>query len=228
MLTLPRLGHYSLARWMVTFTRNLLCRQSAVGSMTRNVVFIATEHDSVYAFDADSSSCTQLWKISFLGSGVTTMPYQDTSLGTPSGPRTTFSRRLASPRLPSLTRRPTPSTLLARPKKPSAPVVLRALLATSVDYTLWMLPLARKNSAARSRCRAELCFSAPFNRPALVLNNGTVYVALGSHGDIPNWQGWVMAYNASTLAQKWVWHSTVATSGSNGGSVVGRRRWPCR
>src|SRR5207237_8034373 len=44
---------------------------------TRNVVFIATEHDSVYAFDADSSSCVQLWKTSFLSSGVTTLTPAD-------------------------------------------------------------------------------------------------------------------------------------------------------
>src|SRR5207245_11047299 len=55
-----------------------------VGAVLRNVLFIATEHDSVYAFDADSPSCTQLWKRSFLGTGVTTMPWQDTSLGSSS------------------------------------------------------------------------------------------------------------------------------------------------
>ena len=37
---------------------------------THNVVYVATEHGSVYAFDADAG--TQLWKISTLGSGETT------------------------------------------------------------------------------------------------------------------------------------------------------------
>src|SRR5260370_1133489 len=50
-----------------------------VGSATHNVVFVATEHDSVYAFDADSPSCVQLWMTSFLGTGVTTMPWTDTA-----------------------------------------------------------------------------------------------------------------------------------------------------
>ena len=36
-----------------------------IGGQTRNVVFVATEHDSVYAFDADSPSCVQLWQTSF-------------------------------------------------------------------------------------------------------------------------------------------------------------------
>src|SRR5882762_1186692 len=41
------------------------------GSTTHNVVFVATEHDSLYAFDADSPNCVQLWQVSFLGGGVT-------------------------------------------------------------------------------------------------------------------------------------------------------------
>ena len=39
-----------------------------------NVVFVATESDWVYAYDADSSSCQQLWKRSMLGPAETTVP----------------------------------------------------------------------------------------------------------------------------------------------------------
>jgi len=44
------------------------------GGRTRSVVFVATEHDSVYAFDADCRVRAPLWKTSFLSHGVTTMP----------------------------------------------------------------------------------------------------------------------------------------------------------
>ncbi len=42
----------------------------SIGGQSHNVVYAVTEHDSVYAFDADTG--TQLWKTSILGSGETT------------------------------------------------------------------------------------------------------------------------------------------------------------
>src|SRR6202035_2346098 len=48
----------------------LYLSQLSVAGSAHNVVFIATEHDSVYAFDSDTGA--QLWKVSLLGLGETT------------------------------------------------------------------------------------------------------------------------------------------------------------
>src|SRR5205085_1841786 len=45
-------------------------------------------------------------------------------------------------------------------------------------------------------------------RPALLVQNGLVYIAWASHCDIGPYHGWIMAYDAQTLQQKTVWNST--------------------
>jgi len=59
------------------FAQPLYVSNVTIGGVVHNVVYVATEHDSVYAFDADSNTRagTQgpLWHTSFLSSGVTTV-----------------------------------------------------------------------------------------------------------------------------------------------------------
>src|SRR6202030_2990921 len=61
------------------FAQPLYAANVTIANVTRNVVYVATEHDSVYAFDADVNPCQTLWHVSFIDSsaGVTTVPAGD-------------------------------------------------------------------------------------------------------------------------------------------------------
>jgi len=73
---------YSFPTDGFTYTQPLYKTQVNVpGQGVHNVIYVATEHDSVYAFDADGNNPAQgyLWKVSFIdpANGVTTVPYTD-------------------------------------------------------------------------------------------------------------------------------------------------------
>jgi len=180
-----------------------------------NVVYVATEHDSVYAFDADGRSAEPLWQVSFLGQGMTTVPCADTGecgdipneIGITSTPvidpgtgtlyvvaKTKEGGSTYVQRLHAL-------DIATGAEKFGGPVVVQASVpgtgAGSVGNTLAFDPL-RANQ-----------------RPALLLSGGVVYLAFGSHGDHAPWHGWVIGYNATTLQRTMAW--CVSPNGYGGG-----------
>ncbi len=170
-----------------------------------NVVFVVTESDWVYAYDADSTSCQQLWKKSMLGAGETTVPPADT------GEIKDLIPEIGITSTPVIDVNAGIIYVCAKSKNPSA-VYFHRLHALSLA------------SGAEPVTAAEITAPnfVPLNhlqRPALLLSNGTVYVGFGSHGDHNTYQGWMMGYDATTLAQKFVWSSTDPTSGNNQGAI---------
>jgi hypothetical protein len=169
-----------------------------------NVVFVVTESDWVYAFDADSGSCRQLWKKSMLAPGETTVPFADTG------------------ELDDLT----PEIGITSTPAIDVDAGLIYVCAKSKDVNVYFHRLHALTLASGAEPVGPVLITAPnfvplfhLQRPALMLNNGTVYVAFGSHGDNNTYQGWLMGYNATTLAQEFVWSSTDPTSGNNEGAI---------
>ncbi len=183
---------------------------------THNVILVTTEHDSVYAFDADAISCVQYWKKSFLGTGITTVPPADTGetgdidkeigiTGTPvidSATNTVYVVAKTKETVgtgcsgasPCYVQRLHALKLTDGTETPGSPVVITASVPGNGD--------------------GSVSGSVPFNalrenqRPALLLFSGRVYLAWASHGDQFPYHGWVIAYDAATLQQTAVFNTT--------------------
>ena len=170
------------------------------GGTIRNVVFIATEHNSVYAFDADSPSCVQLWQMNFLGTGVTTLTSADVAGNTDIIPEIGIT---STPVID-----PTTNTLYVVPKTRETVGTVSGQACSTASpcyvhrlHALDLITGTEKFGGPVMITAANFVPLKHLQRPALLLANNTLYIAFGSHGDQCNYQGWVMGYNPSTLAQ---------------------------
>ena len=167
----------------------------------RNVVFIATEHDSVYAYDADSTNL--FWQVSMLGTnevtsdnrgcsqvtpeiGITSTPVIDRQLG-PNG--TIF--------VVAMSKQVTNSTTVYFQR-------LHALdLATGTNRMPAMTIAAQYPGTGDNRVGTNVVFdpSQYKERCGLLLLGGVIYTAWASHCDIRPYTGWIIGYDEHTLAQ---------------------------
>jgi len=166
-----------------------------------DVVYAATENDSVYAFDPDAKG-KLLWKKSFLAPGVTAIPAADTVdpfdlqpligiTGTP-----VIDPTSATLYVVAATKEP-PSQMTG----PSYVQRLHAIDITTGDERAGSPTLITASAATSSATTVTFDPFAHLQRPALLLANGIVYVALGSHGDVDPYHGWIVGYDAHTLAK---------------------------
>lgn len=160
---------------------------------THNVVYVATMNDSVYAFDADTdtgANAFPLWKKRVLASGATPVP-----ISVQGGAGTTAWTEVG-----------VVSTPVIDPGTGTLYLIAKDYLSGVVRNRLWGLSVS--TGATRF---APVTISATFssgattytfnnltqvNRPALLLNNGIIYIAFGSNGNNGQEQGWVLAYSA--------------------------------
>jgi len=186
---------------------------SIPGLGTHNVVYVATEHDTVYAFDADDnqgeSSQPLLWERSFIdpANGVTTVSSRDDVTcsdlepeigitGTPviDGTSGTMYVVVRTKERGRFFQRLHALDVTTGSEKFGGPVVIQARVKGSgdgsVDGFVYFDPL-RNNQ-----------------RSGLLLANGQIFVSWASHCDIGPYHGWAMSYDARTLTQTAVWNST--------------------
>jgi hypothetical protein len=185
---------------------------SMPGLGTHSVLYAVTEHDSVYALDAVTGSV--LWRTSTLGAGETTSDTRGCSQVTPEIGITS-------------------TPVIDRSRGPNGTIYVVAMSKTGSTYfqRLHALDLATGAEVFGGPKTIQASFpgngagssggSVVFDpkqyeeRAALTMLNGRIIMAWTSHCDIDPYTGWIMAYDANTLAQSSVLNIT--PNGSRGG-----------
>jgi Putative Ig domain len=181
-----------------------------VGGSSHNVVFVATAHDSLYAFDADANPCLQLWQVSLIDTshgataGETSVPSGPSGylVGEGDGDITPEVGVIGTPVID-----PVLKVLYVVSKSANvaaAPVFYQRLHAIDISTGQEEGPGAPVVIAGNYPTSAGplLAFSAQQQnqRAALALVSGIVYIAWGSHEDVSPWYGWIMGYTNSGAA----------------------------
>ncbi|HKD07454.1 MAG TPA: hypothetical protein VKB79_16245 [Bryobacteraceae bacterium] len=182
------------------YAQPLYQQNVSISGGVHNVVFVATMHNTVYAFDADAPA-TPLWSVN-LGPSVPTSAYTSGA-----GPYTDISPEngiLGTPVIDPVT-----GTLY---------VVAASFESGRYFYRLHALDTG--SGAERFGAPVEISMKTTgvgdssvggtvvfdplqhIQRPALLLANGQVYIAFGSHGDGAPYHGWIVAYSAQNVAKQ--------------------------
>jgi hypothetical protein len=184
----------------------VVCGLTFPGRIKHNVVYIETEHNSAYAYDADDPNANApLWHVNFGPSA----PYRDfyktewTDMNEEVGVTSTpvIDRRTQTIYIESKTKennqyiqRLHALDLVTGQEKFGGPVTIQAqVMGTGLDSV-----------------KGVVSFNpyTQLQRPGLLLLNGVVYLGFGSHADMQPFHGWLLGYNAKTLKQVFVFNTT--------------------
>jgi len=198
--TFKKLFSYGVSGYV--YGQPLFVPQLLVNGATHNVVYVASEGNNVYAFDADGKGL--LWKASFGSTvpcgnisgcgvapviGITATPVIDTALGNIYVANRQFNSTTGtySHMLHSL-------NMLTGAENAGSPVTITGSVAgTGYDAVNGTVTFNPKTASDRS---------------ALLELNGTIYVAFASYGDTDPYHGWIFGYSASSLTQTAVFNAT--------------------
>jgi outer membrane protein assembly factor BamB len=187
-----------------------------VSGVTHNLLIVASEHGTVYAFDADTG--VKIWSVSTLKSGETPSDSRGCSQITPEIGVTS-------------------TPVIYRPKTGSPTIYVVAMSKdSSGNYHQRLHAFDATNGAELHHGPVDIAATYPgtgdnsdgtnvifdpaqyVERAGLLLVNNIVYLAWGSHCDARPYTGWIMSYNANSLAQTSVLN---VTPNSNEGAIWG-------
>jgi hypothetical protein len=185
----------------------------SVNGATHNVVYVASENDTVYAYDADSGAL--LWQVSLLGAGeqASDAVYGCTQV------------------TPSIGVTSTPVIDRAAGAHGTMFVVSMSRSSADSSYHQRLHALDVTTGAELLNGPVDISASYPVTggstsfdpqayeeRAALLLSQGTVYTSWTSHCDVAPYSGWVIAYSEATLARTQVFNA--APNSGGGGPAI--------
>ena len=185
------------------YAQPLYVRNVVIGGASRNVLYVATMNDKVYAFNADSSSATPFWTrdlavdvggtpvpikaitgsdgLNIVGNvGIQSTPVIDAASGTIYLVARTLEAGEFVQRLHALDI----ATGASRPG--SGRIITATAGGTGADSVGSVVTFNPKMQSQRA---------------GLALSNGVVLIAWAAHEDFTPYHGWIMAYDSSTLNQ---------------------------
>ena len=205
---------FSCAVDAAIYAQPLWVANLTISGGTHNVVFVATQHNTIYALDADAGPCTAYWQTgangvnSLMPPGETWVTSADESgcalvipdigiLGTPvidpatgtiylvTNTKTTGGALTFHQRLHAL-------DIATGNEKFGGPTEIRAVVS----------------GTGAGSSGGQVSFDPMLNsqRPALLLQNGHVFVSWASYCDLGPYHGWLMSYNAASLLQEAVFN----------------------
>jgi Legume lectin domain/Chitobiase/beta-hexosaminidase C-terminal domain len=195
---------------------------TAQAGTTHNMFFVATENDTVYAFDADSNggaNASALWQASMIasahGAGAEEKPMPNSDVST-----TDIVPQIGITSTPVID--PSTNTMYLVAKSTVADTTFIQRLH-AIDITTGQEKFGGPTTLAASvpgngngSSGGTLNWDPKWqnNRVSLLLLNGIVYIGFGSHGDNGPWHGWILAYNAASLQQTSAYCTTPNGAGS--------------
>jgi hypothetical protein len=199
--TFGKLWSYSVNG--ATYAQPLYVSGVNIGGGTHNVVYIETMEDDAYAFDADNN--TLYWHVSFLSSGLTPVPVADIA-----GSSTrNIVGDVGVESTPYIDKAGGTIYMVSRTKKTSNSTYFQTLhaldLATGAEKLGGPVNISASGFSAKMQNQ----------RMGLALAGGNIIISWASHEDHTPYNGWMIAYNASTLAQAGTFNDT--PSGTQGG-----------